>query len=459
MLKKSPDALVIISVVLLLFLGLTWIIPAGEYQRILENGRTIVVAGTYQSVEPAPQGLGDLLVAPIKGLVAASHIISFVLLVGGAFSIITATGALDAGLNSILRLAKENPAFKKMVVPVLMVLFSLAGCTFGMSEENLVFILVTIPLARSMGYDNIVGIAIPFIGSAAGFAGAAINPFTVGIAQGIAELPIGSGAGYRWIVWALYTAVAIFFVMRYIRQLEKNPRRSPLFGVQSELSKSVNADMEFTGPRRLVIVLFVLAIILLMYGSNSLGWYIDEISALFLSLGLISAVVTRMGTGKTIKAFTIGAKDMLMAAIIIGISRSVLVVAEDGKIIDTLLYAMSGAVADFPNAVSVQIMFLVQGFINIFIPSGSGQAAITMPIMTPLADLLGISRQSAVLAFQFGDGLLNLIIPTSGVTMGILSVAKIPYNVWVKWIWKLIVVFTILSMVLLAVPEYVDVWP
>lgn len=459
MLKKSPDALVIISVVLLLFLGLTWIIPAGEYQRILENGRTIVVAGTYQSVEPAPQGLGDLLVAPIKGLVAASHIISFVLLVGGAFSIITATGALDAGLNSILRLAKENPAFKKMVVPVLMVLFSLAGCTFGMSEENLVFILVTIPLARSMGYDNIVGIAIPFIGSAAGFAGAAINPFTVGIAQGIAELPIGSGAGYRWIVWALYTAVAIFFVMRYIRQLEKNPRKSPLFGVQSELSKTVNEDMEFTGPRRLVIVLFVLAIILLMYGSNSLGWYIDEISALFLALGLISAVVTRMGTGKTIKAFTIGAKDMLMAAIIIGISRSVLVVAEDGKIIDTLLYAMSGTVADFPNAVSVQFMFLVQAFINIFIPSGSGQAAITMPIMTPLADLLGISRQSAVLAFQFGDGLLNLIIPTSGVTMGILSVAKIPYNVWVKWIWKLIVVFTILSMVLLAVPEYVDVWP
>lgn len=461
MLKKSPDALVIIFVVLLLFVGLTWVIPSGEYDRVVQDGRTIVVSGTYQTVSPSPQGLGDLLKAPIKGFVSAANIIAFVLLVGGAFSVLTATGALDAGLNSILKFAKRNPALKHLVVPLLMVVFSLAGSTFGMSEENLVFILITIPLARSMGYDNIVGVAIPFVGSAAGFAGAAINPFTIGIAQGIAELPIGSGAGYRWVVWTIFTAIAIFFVMRYIFKLERNPAASPMPQAEVSVSESTSntEELHFTTARKIVLVLFGFAIVLLMYGANELGWYIEEIAALFIALGLGSAIVTRMPVSKTVSAFTNGAKDMLVAALIIGISKSVLVVAEDGKIIDTMLYAMTNAVVDFPNAISVQMMFFVQAFINIFIPSGSGQAAITMPIMTPLADLLGISRQSAVLAFQFGDGLLNLVIPTSGVTMGILAVAKIPYNVWLKWIWKLVLLLVIFSMILLAVPEFIDVWP
>ena len=458
MLKKSPDALVIISVVLLLFIGLTWVIPAGEYARDVVNDRTVVVAGTYQPVEANPQGMGDLLTAPIKGIVGAAHIIAFVLLVGGAFSVLTATGALDAGLGSVLKYAKRNPGMRHLIIPILMVIFSLGGCTFGMSEENLVFILITIPLARSMGYDNIVGIAIPFLGAGAGFAGAVINPFTVGIAQGISELPIGSGAGYRWIVWAIFTIIAIAFVMGYVFKLEKNPK----LGLKTESGTEgpeAMKDVPFNLSRKLVLILFAVAIGLLMYGANFWGWYIDEISALFLSLGLVSAIVTRMKVSETVASFTIGAKDMLVAALIIGMSRGVLVVAEDGKIIDTVLYGMSNAVGDFPNYISVQIMFVVQGFINVFIPSGSGQAAITMPIMTPLADLLSIDRQTAVLAFQFGDGLLNLIIPTSGVTMGVLAIGKIPYNVWMKWVWKLMVFFILASMVLLAVPEFFDVWP
>lgn len=458
MLKKSPDALVIISLVLILFTILTWIIPAGEYAREMVDGRTVVMAGTYETVEASPQNWGDLLVAPIKGFVGAAHIIAFVILVGGAFSIITATGALDAGLGAVLKYAVKNPSSKHFVVPVLMVIFSLAGCTFGMSEENLVFILITIPLARSMGYDNLVGVAIPFLGSAAGFAGAAINPFTIGIAQGIAELPIGSGAGYRWVVWAVFTTIAIIFVMLYIRKLEKNPEKK-LATDDDQNNYESKAPPLLDVPRKVVLILFVMAIILLMVGANKFGWYIDEISALFIALGLLSAVVTRMGVAQTVSSFTEGAKDMLTAAIIIGISRAVLVVAEDGKIIDTVLYAMANGVEDLPDTISVQMMFFVQGALNIFIPSGSGQAAITMPIMTPLADILDISRQSAVLAFQFGDGLLNVIIPTSGVTMGILSIAKIPYSVWVKWVWKLIVVLTLFSMLFLALPQYLDVWP
>lgn len=459
MFKKSPDALVIVSVVLLLFMLLTWVIPAGEYAREIVDGRTVVIAGTYEPVESNPQGIAELLTAPIKGFIGASRIIAFVLLVGGAFSVLSATGALDAGLGSVLNYARKNPGMRHLIIPLLMVFFSLAGCTFGMSEENLVFILITIPLARSMGYDNIVGIAIPFIGAGAGFAGAVINPFTVGIAQGISELPIGSGAGYRWIVWAIFTIIAIAFVMAYVFKLEKNPEFGFKAEADADSEPQVMKDVPFNTSRKLVLVLFAVAIGVLMYGSNFWGWYIDEISALFIALGLLAAVITRMKVSETVSAFTIGAKDMLVAALIIGLSRGILEVAEDGKIIDTMLHAMTNAVGDFPNYISVQIMFAVQSFINIFIPSGSGQAAVTMPIMTPLADLLNINRQTAVLAFQFGDGLINLIIPTSGVTMGVLAIAKIPYSVWMKWVWKLMVIFILASMVLLAIPEFINVWP
>jgi uncharacterized ion transporter superfamily protein YfcC len=457
-LKKSPDALVIISAVLVLFAVLTWIVPAGEYDRVEIDNRNVVVAGTYKSVDANPQGLGDILVAPVKGFVGAANIIAFVLLVGGAFSILTATGSMDAALKSVLNYAQRNPGTRHMIIPLLMIFFSLAGCTFGMREENLVFVLITLPLARSLGYDNIVGVAIPFIGSAAGFAGASINPFTVGIAQAIAELPPGSGVGYRWLVWAVFTAIAIAFVMLYVFRIERNPE----IKLEADLDQPASAgteEIDFSNRHKIVLILFGAAIILLMYGANEWGWYINEIAALFIALGLAAGIVCRMKTSEIVGSFTNGAKDMLTAALIIGISRSVLVVAEEGRIIDTVLYGFTSAVGDFPKVVSVQMMFLVQGFINIFIPSGSGQAAITMPIMTPVADLLGISRQSAVLAFQFGDGLLNLVIPTSGVTMGILAIGKIPFNVWLKWIWKLILLFAISSAVLLAIPELFNVWP
>ncbi len=462
MFKKSPDALLIVAAVLLLFTVLTWMIPAGSYDRVKEDGKTKVVAETYTPEERQGQGVSALLTAPIKGFTEAARIIAFVLLVGGAFSMVTATGAVSSGLGAVVRFAERRPAAKKAVIPLLVVLFSLAGCTFGMSEENLVFILITIPLAHTMGYDALTGIAIPFLGSAAGFAGAAVNPFTLGIAQGIAEIPVGSGAGYRWAVWAVFTAVAVVFIVRYTRRLDRRLANSPADhrDGKAPVSSVKNDDAgPFTGRHIAVLLLFAAAIIFLMIGSNVWGWYIDEIAALFIGLGVAAAVAGGLSAGAAVDAFKKGAAEMLTAALIIGLSRSVLVVAEDGKIIDTVLYALSGAVADLPRAVSVQAMFLVQGLINVFVPSGSGQAAITMPIMVPLADILGISRQTAVLAFQFGDGIFNLIIPTSGVTMGVLAVARIPYGEWLRWVWKPVAVLTAFAVLLLALPEWADVWP
>jgi uncharacterized ion transporter superfamily protein YfcC len=334
-----------------------------------------------------------------------------------------------------------------------MTIFSIGGATFGMAEEVLVFVMITIPLARSMGYDNIVGVAIPFIGAGMGFAGAPFNPFTVGIAQGIAELPIFSGFEYRTFVWFIYTLSGILFVMWYANKIEKTPSASPIGTVSAEFEHdSENEDLTLTGRRKIVLLLFFAALAGIMIGALNYDWYIIELSGLFMLLGVLAAVVGGLSVSETVKSFTRGAQDLLMAALIIGFSKAILVIASDGKIIDTVLFSMSNAVGDFSPVFSAQVMFVVQGFINFFIPSGSGQAAITMPLMAPLADLLSVSRQTAILAYQFGDGLFNLVIPTSGVTMGLLTMARIPYNVWLKWIVWFMLSMILVSMILLAIP-------
>lgn len=454
--RKSPDSLLIVSLVLVLFMMLTWLIPAGEYDRAMDGKREVVVQGTYHTVESNGQGIFDLLKAPLKGFEGAVEIIAFVLLVGGAFQMMTATGAIDAALFKILKMAKKNPSAKGWIIAMLMTIFSVAGMTFGMSEETLVFALITIPLARSMGYDNIVGVAIPFVGAGMGFAGAAFNPFTVGIAQGIADLPIFSGFEYRLIVWTAFTLLGILFVLRYARNIDKG-KIQPL----ASSKHNENAQIEqvpLANSRVMVLILFLASLVLVMLGAIKFDWYIPEICALFISLGILSSIVSRSSAEDAIAAFYDGAKTMLPAVVIIGLSKSILVLASDGKIIDTMLYHTAGAVDGLPKTVSVQLMFIIQGFINFFIPSGSGQAAITMPIMTPLADLLGIGRQTAVLAYQLGDGLFNLIVPTSGVTMGILAIGDIPYDRWIKWIWKLMLAAIVLSFIVLALPASFFNW-
>src|SRR5690554_4601760 len=275
---KSPDALVVVSVFLVFFVVLTWVVPAGMFEREEVNGRTMVIPNTYQPTEQNPQGIYALLQAPLKGIVSAAHIIGFVLLVGGAFSMVSATGALDSALQRVLVIAQKRPLLKKWIIPILMVIFSFAGGTFGMAEEILVFILITIPLARSLGYDAIVGVAIPFVGASMGFAGAAVNPFTVGIAQGIAELPLFSGWEYRWIVWGIYTLLGIGFVMLYVRRLEKDPSNSLLYGLRRPEDDLVAPEIiPFTISRKVVVFLFLLSLVVLMYGANKMEWYIDEI--------------------------------------------------------------------------------------------------------------------------------------------------------------------------------------
>lgn len=457
-----PDAVTIILFFMAMVGVLTWIIPAGQFEMTTtETGREVVAPGTFDMVESNPQGITDFLLAPFSGLVAAASIIAFVFIVGGAFKVVQATGAINAGLRGIVGLSIQFPAFKAYLLALLMVLFSLGGATFGMSEEVLVFVLITIPLAIKMGYDSITGVAIPFVGAGAGFAGAFMNPFTVGIAQGIAEVPVFTGMGYRLVVWAVFTFIAIWYVLRYMKSIDGNSERSLMFAVDKDRDLSDFEGNQEKLSIRHVIVLFTLvaALIILVYGVTRLDWYIPEISALFFALGLAAAVAGGLGVRKTSDAFIKGAEEMVLAAIVIGFARGILVLAEDGQIIHTMLNFAASLADGLPAYISVQLMFILQSFLNFFVPSGSGQAALTMPIMAPLSDLLEISRQTAVLAFQLGDGISNLIIPTSGVVMAILAIAKIPYHIWFKWIWKLLLIFTIAAMLLLIPPvvffEYV----
>lgn len=455
--KSFPHTITIIMFIMMVFLILTWVIQAGEYQRTDFNGRLIVVPGTFKEIPNQPQGIWAMLTAPIKGFVSAAQIIGFCLLVGGAFGMINKTGAISAGLSSVLSFSIRKPKYKKLVVPFIMILFSLAGATFGMSESTIVFIMITIPLAIAMGYDSIVGICMSFMAAGVGFAAAITNPFNIGVAQGIAEVPMFSGWDYRIIVWLIMTSIAIIYVMLYAGKLEKNPSLSPVYELDKkrDLIDLKNVDqMEFNWKRKLILVFLFISLAFLVIGANKWKWYINEISALFLALGIVSAIIYRLPVKDTIDSFIGGAKDMITAGLIIGLSRGLLVIASDGKIIDSILFAVSNWGKDLPAYISIQFIFFFQSCFTFFVPSGSGQAALTVPIVAPLSDLLGIGRQTAILAFQLGDGIMSMIVPTSGVTMGVLAIANIPYQTWLKWFVKLLLIFFMTAMVLLVFSLY-----
>ncbi len=457
---RTPDTFLIIFSLIVLVAVFTWIIPAGEFEKNVVNGKEVIVPDSYHSVESNPQGAYDVLTAPIKGIVKASLIIGFVLIVGGAFSVFQKTGAITAGISAVVKAHENHKSVRIFLIPIFMTLFSLGGAIFGMSEEVIPFILIFVPMALMLGYDSITGVAIPFVGAGVGFAGAFLNPFTVGIAQGIAGLPLFSGMPYRILIWITVTTTAVFFVMRYASKIKANPELSPVYESDKQKHSVLDRDKidsfeSLDLSHKLVLLTFLIGLLILVIGVLEYGWYIEEISGLFLAMGIAVGVLGRLKTKEITEAFVNGAKDLVATALIIGLARAILVIAEDGKIIGTVLFYLSEPVKDFHPVISSQVMFAVQTAINFFVPSGSGQAALTMPIMAPLSDLVGVSRQTAVLAFQLGDGFTNLIIPTSAVTMGILTLAKIPWPVWAKWILPLQLILFLLGLLLLIPPFFI----
>ncbi|MCX6137904.1 MAG: TIGR00366 family protein [Ignavibacteriales bacterium] len=453
--KFSFNTLVMIYAVVVLVAFLTWVVPSGEYTREVKNGKTLVVTGSFTSVTGTPQGIGAILTAPIKGFIQAAQIIAFLFVIGGAFMIVEETGAIAVSVQHLAHTFARKPHLQKFFIPVTMTLFSIAGAVFGMAESGMPFVLVFIPLALSLGYDSITGTSIPFLGAAAGFAGAVLNPFTVGIAQNISELTLYSGLEYRLVIWVISTVSMVTFVMHHAARVKKNPQLSPVFDLDQVRRATLKIDnavpASFVVRHKIVLALFVSAMLFLIYGVLVFGWYINEIAALFLAVGIGCGVAGRLTAGQITASFKKGAQGMVGVALIIGCARAILVIANDGKILDVMLHSLSNIIAGIHPIFAAQAMFVTQCIINFFVHSGSGQAALTMPIMAPLADAVGISRQTAVLAFQFGEGWINPILPTSGVTMGVLGMAQIPWEKWIRWMLPAQIYFFGLAMILLGV--------
>jgi len=456
--KMNFNTLVMIFAVVAIVALTTWIVPGGEYLRETKNGKTLVVPNSFKFVQSNPQGPGALLMSPLKGFAQAATIIGFLFIIGGAFNVIQKTGAIMVSVQRMAYTFAKKPHLEKFFIPVTITIFSIAGSIFGSSEETLPFILIFIPLAYSMGYDSIVGTSIPFLGAAAGFAGSTLNPFTVGIAQSIAELPLYSGLGYRIIIWIISTTAMIAFIMIYASKIKKKPELSPMYQFDLERKRSMHIDSsiegDFTGSHKIVLLVFLLSMVILVVGILGYKWYITELGALFLALGIIAGLAGKLSITQITDAFKEGAKDMVGVALIIGCARGILVLANDGKIMDTFLYSLSGVIMNLHPVFASQAMFIMQAVINFFVHSASGQAMLTMPVMAPLADVIGVSRQVAVLAFQFGEGWINPILPTSGVTMGVLGLAGIPWEKWFKWMLPMQIFFFILALLLLVPPFF-----
>ncbi|MCB0746038.1 MAG: YfcC family protein [Ignavibacteriae bacterium] len=457
---KVPNTYLLIFSILVLIAGLTWIIPGGQYERVIVNGREVVVQNSFKYINSNPQGVFALFISPLKGFVEAATIIGFVLIVGGAFNVLAKTDAINSLINKLAKSHKTSPTLRKIFIPVLILMFSIGGATFGMNEEIIPFVLIIVPICLALGYDSIIGVAIPLVGAHVGFASAFLNPFNVGIAQGIAEVPLFSGIGYRMISWAISTIVAIAFLIYYANKVLAKPKISPMYLEDNERRKNERFDQiyddnnHFSLRHKIVLSTFALSLIMLVVGVVYLNWYIEEISAMFLIMGIIAGIIGGLKTDELIKSFIDGAKDLVGTALIIALARATLVISRDGQIIDTVLYGLAPFIQSSSPIFASQKMFIVQSIINFFVHSGSGQAALTMPIMAPLADLAGVSRQTAILAFQFGE-YTNIIIPTSAVTMGALSMAKVPWEKWAKWVLPLQILLMILGLLLLIPPHFI----
>ena len=452
---KVPHTLVIIFSIIILMPIATYIVPGGSYDRVIAdvNGqsKTVVLNGSFHYVENEAQGLFSVMQAPISGLEQSAEIIAFLFIVGGAFSLITRTKAIDSAIAKVVSIFKGN---ELLIIPIIFTLFSLGGATFGMTEEAIPFITILTPLMLALGFDSILAVGISYLGCIVGFATAMLNPFTVGIAQSIAEITLFSGVVYRSILWVITTIVGIIFLMIYARRIKKNPQLSPMYKLDEEkrkkLNKSENEEVKFTLSHKIIIASIGVCLAVIIWGVLRKGFWIPEIAAVFLITGIFAGIVGGLKADEMADAFVAGAKDMIGAAMVIGFARAIVIIAENSQIIDTILYGLSSFIGKLPSLLAACVMLPVQMFINFFVISGSGQAALTMPILAPLGDLLDISRQTTVLIFQLGDGFSNAIFPTSGVLMACLGMAGIPYSKWFKWILPLQIILFALGIIFIT---------
>ncbi len=457
---KMPHTYVILFIFIIAAAVLSWIIPAGQYETVMLNGREVIDPNSFHYIENNGQGIFDLLRSIPQGFARSQEISFFLFVVGGAFYIVNETGVIETALSRVIELLKGK---ESLVIPGVLLMMGLAGSTIGMSEETVMFIVLGVSLARALGYDALIGVAMIGLGAGLGFTSGFMNPFSVGVAQSIAELPLFSGIELRLLLFIVLWLSTSFLLVRYAHRIKKDPTQSIVYEEEIEAAKihkgASAKDYEYTTRQKVITAILLGGFGIIAYGVMNLGWFIQEIGAVFLGIGLLSGLVAKMSPSTIAEHFVQGAKEMVFAALIVGLAQSLVVILEQGYILDTLIYSLSNAIGFLPSILSAIGMYILQIMINFFVNSGSGQAAVTMPIMVPLADSLGVTRQTAVLAFHLGDGFLDSIMPMSGILMAQLAIAKIPYQKWVKFAMPIMLVWLLIGLLFIIIAQTIGYGP
>lgn len=462
---KVPHVYAIIFALMVIFAVLTWIVPSGSYQRQEVNGREVTVAGTYEQSEKTyideetgdevdlRQGVFDVLQAPTRGIQEAIEVVAFILIVGGSFQVITKTGAITSGMGRVVRRFKNKDI---LIIPIAMVLFALGGTSFGMAEETLPFFAIFMPIMMAMGFDSMTAFMVVFVGARTGYIASTINPFNVLIAQGILGIQGNPQLWLRMIAWVVLTAVAITWVVLYARRVKKNHESSITF--EDDIAKKVEfaadesaLDAEFTGRQKGVLAVFIAGMCLIIWGLVTQGWYMNEISAVFLAMGLLAGVIAGFSQDVIAQEFVAGIADFAFSAIVVGLARGILVIASDGMIIDTILNALATGLGGIPAVLFTTLLYAVENLLAILVPSSSGLAALTAPIFGPLTELMGLNPEAAVWALSMGSATMSLICPTSAILVAGLGMCKIKLGQWWKTVWKFFLVVSLINIVFVAI--------
>ena len=450
---RMPTAYTILFLLLILVAAATWLIPAGSYDYV--DG--VPAAGTYHPVEQNPQGVGDVLKAAFSGFYDAVDICIFILMVGGFLGVVMKTGAVDAGVANVIRLLGGR---EKWLIPILMLLFGLGGTTYGMWEETMAFYPLLIPVFLAAGYDAVVGISVILLGAGAGVIASTVNPFATGIAAGFAGVSLGEGIVLRLLEWVAFEAAAIWFVMAYAEKVKKNPSRSVVGVGAGKIQVAMDQQVPFTTKRKVIMAVFTLTFLVMVYAVvpfdemglplPTLGWWFPELSALFLVAGVAIGLIDRMSEEELVETYVAGCADLLGVAFIIGISRGITVLMDDGAITDTILHWGEAALSGAGPISFMLLVFALYLPLTILIPSSSGLATLSIPIVAPLGKFAGVGGDLVVTAFQSASGLVNILTPTAAVVMGALALGHVPYDRWAKYVWKLMLWFLLLALAFLV---------
>lgn len=457
---KMPHTFVIIAIIILAAVALTWIIPAGAYERF-ENaaGIKVIDPAKFSYIDRTPVNPFMIPLFIVKAFISKIDLMLVILFAGGAFHMVTQTGALHA---VVAKLAKKFSGRLYIFIPILTLVFALICTTQGVNLF-IAFAPIMVMLAMAMGLDSITGAAIILLGGAVGFSTGPLNINTTIVAQEIAELPLYSGVVYRFVCFTVFYIITNIYLIRYAMKIVKKPELSPMYELDKTSEFKDSSDLEtfgaMSGRKILIMAAFFIALVAIVYGGIKLEWDMEETAAVFLGLAVVVGFLAGFGPSKISNDFLDGCKKMLSAAFIIGMASAISSIMKSGNIIDSVVHALAGGLSAVPAVLQAPAMLLANTVINVFLTSGSGQAAAVMPIMTPVADLLGVTRQTAVLAFNFGDGFCNYVLPTSTALMGIISAANIPYDRWMKFMWKLFLIWMVTGTVMLIIAQAIHFGP